>query len=429
MNKLKSIVNQFYSNNVISESVNISGRILLIIVFALISFTITFVSYVENPTGDEHRYLEFANNLTHGFYTVSSNINLWNGPGYPLFLAFFKLIGFQKLHLALLNPLLLTLTLFNLMRTVGIHHSNRFAIVFGVLFCLYVPMYSFLPKLLTEILTLYIITSLTYHIYKYTTNKKKKDLVLFGFYLGFLVLVKIIFWYVLIGVIIISILYFLIRKNSSLIISSGIAIIIVLPYLFYTYGLTSKVGYIGNSGGLSLYWMSTPYEKEYGDWHNYTFNDHQKLKNSDVIRSNHEEDYSRILKLNSIQRDQEFKKVAKKNIINNPLKYAKNISMNLGRLLLDSPKSYYYENGGFMKYFQNLFLFVIFLFIVGVNLLKWKRLVLTNALPLIIISLYLGLSLLVSSYARMFIVCVPVILLSLSYCTKSILKIDITFRN
>ena len=202
MNKLKSIVNQFYSNNVISESVNISGRILLIIVFALISFTITFVSYVENPTGDEHRYLEFANNLTHGFYTVSSNINLWNGPGYPLFLAFFKLIGFQKLHLALLNPLLLTLTLFNLMRTVGIHHSNRFAIVVGVLFCLYVPMYSFLPKLLTEILTLYIITSLTYQR------------------------------------------------------TSGIAIIIVLLNFD---GLTSKVGYIGNSGGLSLYWMSTPY--------------------------------------------------------------------------------------------------------------------------------------------------------------------------
>ena len=36
--------------------------------------------------GDAPRYLQFADNLLHGFYSDPQNINLWNGPGYPLIL-------------------------------------------------------------------------------------------------------------------------------------------------------------------------------------------------------------------------------------------------------------------------------------------------------------------------------------------------------
>ena len=38
-------------------------------------------------SGDDGRYLSFANNLLNGFYSLPKpNINLWNGPGYPLYL-------------------------------------------------------------------------------------------------------------------------------------------------------------------------------------------------------------------------------------------------------------------------------------------------------------------------------------------------------
>src|SRR5690348_11128528 len=37
--------------------------------------------------GDEGRYLQFAHNLLHGFYSPPPpDINLWNGPGFPVYL-------------------------------------------------------------------------------------------------------------------------------------------------------------------------------------------------------------------------------------------------------------------------------------------------------------------------------------------------------
>ncbi len=44
------------------------------------------------------------------------------------------------------------------------------------------------------------------------------------------------------------------------------ALIWCVPYLLMTYSLTGKPFYWGSSGGLSLYWMSTPYDTEMGDW-------------------------------------------------------------------------------------------------------------------------------------------------------------------
>ena len=55
-------------------------------------FLIAFIIYVViNPTdgkfGDQPRYLLYANNLVHGFYsTPAPNIWLINGPGYPIIL-------------------------------------------------------------------------------------------------------------------------------------------------------------------------------------------------------------------------------------------------------------------------------------------------------------------------------------------------------
>src|SRR5690349_1086566 len=39
------------------------------------------------PVGDEWRYLYYADNLLHGFYSPHDRVFLWNGPGYPLLLA------------------------------------------------------------------------------------------------------------------------------------------------------------------------------------------------------------------------------------------------------------------------------------------------------------------------------------------------------
>src|SRR6266851_5649506 len=62
----------------------------LLIVYAFVFFV------ASRPTleGDEPRYAEFATHLTHGYYSDRPDVNLWNGPGYPLVLA-----PFVALHL------------------------------------------------------------------------------------------------------------------------------------------------------------------------------------------------------------------------------------------------------------------------------------------------------------------------------------------
>jgi len=90
-----------------------------------------------------------------------------------------------------------------------------------------------------------------------------------GFYLGYLALTKIFFGYVLLVGGIFSLLV-LVMEEETPFKKNGFGLFPVpdpcLPYLFYTYQLTHKIFYWGDSGGLSLYAMSSPYPGELGDW-------------------------------------------------------------------------------------------------------------------------------------------------------------------
>ena len=57
--------------------------------------------------GDEGRYYEFANNLLNGYYSPPApNINLWSGPGYPIFLVPFVWLKMPLLVIKLANAFL-----------------------------------------------------------------------------------------------------------------------------------------------------------------------------------------------------------------------------------------------------------------------------------------------------------------------------------
>ena len=72
--------------------------------FLLLYLIICIVFAPHENVGDEGRYLYFANNLLSGFYSPPyPEINLWNGPGYPLFLAPFIFFELPLIALRLLN--------------------------------------------------------------------------------------------------------------------------------------------------------------------------------------------------------------------------------------------------------------------------------------------------------------------------------------
>ena len=54
--------------------------------FLVLYVVLVLVFHKDAMEGDEGRYVFFAENLSQGFYSPRDEINLWNGPGYPLVL-------------------------------------------------------------------------------------------------------------------------------------------------------------------------------------------------------------------------------------------------------------------------------------------------------------------------------------------------------
>ena len=107
-------------------------------------FFYSLIVYFQNKIilmGDEGRYLSFANNLLNGFYSPPPpDINLWNGPGYPLFLVPFVLAKLPLLVIRLANALLYYFSLLLVNKTLHRLLDPRQAFLCTMLFaCYYMP--------------------------------------------------------------------------------------------------------------------------------------------------------------------------------------------------------------------------------------------------------------------------------------------------
>ena len=374
--------------------------------------------------GDEPRYLEFANNLLKGYFTTKDNLNLWNGPGYPLFLAPFIKIGFDVNKLRLLNAFLQFISIVYLFKTlknwVSIKYAFGFTLFWGFYFIAYKEMLYVFTETLTSLLVVLI-------AYKITNSKKIIDYIFIGLLLGFLALVKIIFGYVILFCLGLFAIIFLLKKNIDYLKFAFVfmvAFIATLPYLFYTYNLTGRSFYWGNSGGMSLYWMSTPIETEYGDWNDSSFSaycnyDTTMPCNAKYFAKGHQADYDSIYKLNGILRDDAFKEKAIQNIKTYPVKYIKNIFANAGRLFFGIPNSYNFIRFQHLwRIIPNAFVFCIFLFSIVLGIRKFNKINSVFYFLLAILFAYLGLTLLVSAQQRQLYVVLPIIILWFAWISE-----------
>jgi hypothetical protein len=207
-----------------------------------------------------------------------------------------------------------------------------------------------------------------------------------------------------------------------------IALLVNLPYLMYTYGLTGKLFYWGNSGGQSLYWMSTPYADEYGDWKGPLVRGTVDMGNfnipgsEDSLQARHGKDYAYIYGLPVSDQDDAFKKIAVENIRSYPGKYVQNVVYNAGRLFFHYPFSYAVQRPKTLFVIPlNAVLFALMLFALGYSIRNIKQLPEPVQLIVLIVLLYIGLSLLVSAYSRMLTVIVPLLLFWYAYVLRETL--------
>jgi len=389
--------------------------------------------------GDEIRYVDFAHNIIHGFYSPPMpHINLWNGPGYPLVLLPFIALKIPVLYITLLNALYQYLAVVFLYKAIKLLANAKIALIACLLLAVYPNALAVLPILYTEAFTSLLVSALIYAITLSYSKRKIKYGLLAGFLLGYLTLTKVIFGYVLIIGLLICLVSLLFKSNrANLVLSLKILLVafaVTMPYLAYTWHLTGKAFYWGDSGGMSLYWMSTPYDHEYGDWKlpNLSNNQYPELYKSvetvAILKKNHSKEVNAILKHNELEQDALFKQAAMANVKKHPAKFAQNYYYNWSRMLFNFPYSYSYQDGAIVGNIIRGSL-ILWAIVIGAVLtfVNRRRLIYPVKFMLLITAVYLLLSGALSAYPRQLDVTVPALLFWLGFVAANMPKLSLKF--
>ncbi len=388
--------------------------------------------------GDEIRYVDFAKNLLHGYYSpFPAHINLWNGPGYPIILMPFVALHIPDIYTTLMNALYEYLAIVFLYKALGLVTNNKTALISAFLLAIYPNALSMLPILYTEAFTTFLVSLLVYFVTLYYVKGNNKYMIIAGLVFGFLTLTKIIFGYVIIICLLACLVSLLFKKNRAHYLKSLtillIAFSVTVPYLAYTYHITGKVLYWGNSGGMSLYWMSTPYEHEYGDWKvpNLSNNQYPTLFKSAegvaILKKNHSAELKAIIRNDEVKQDELFKQKAISNIKMHPLKFAGNYCYNFSRMLFNFPYSYSYQDGAILGNILigslTLWASLVCMVLTGLN---WRKIVFPVKFVLLIAGVYLLLSGALSAYPRQLNIIIPVLLFWVGYLVANT-KLNLKF--
>ena len=387
---------------------------------------VVLILYSNSFWGDESRYIMFANNLLQGFYSPGDEVYLWNGPGYPIVLVPFVFFELPWLAVKMLNALFLFMAILYFYSALRLYMKERYEMLFAYLLGIYPPFLRHIHQVLTEPFSVFLVCGFLYHFCNAHRKKEnsQSQILIASFYLGYLSLTKIFFGYVILAGLLFYLGLYIINKSVSFkksFLIYVLALFLCVPYLFYTYSQTGKIFYWGNAGGLSLYWMSTPYPGELGDWHM-----PKVIKDNPKQFENHKKLFDKLETMPSIQRDDELKRHALENISNNPLKYFTNWIANVGRLLFNYPYSFTEQKlSTFIYIIPNMFIVVIFVFCLFPAVLA-RRLIPHEIYSLLFFVLIaFGGSSLLSAYNRLFWPLVPLVIFWISFIIINVIRLEI----
>lgn len=412
---------------------------ILFLPFLILYVVIVIVFPTQGTWGDESRYLQLAQHLMNGYFSPPRpHIDLGNGPGYPLILIPFVALHLPLMCITLLNAILYYLSVVLLFKAMRELLSFRIALLFSLFWALFYNSYQYLPQILTEIFTSSLVIFLLYFViraFRLPPSKKEKIFVLIsGFLVGFLALTKPIFGYVILFVLPVILILWLTKRQSvsyrkSLIIMV-IAFITTLPYLLYTYHLTNKMFYWTSVGGNNIYWMTSPYQNEYGSWISYPVDSVNDLipGSKNKIDSLHQMDFEKLPNYKGLKQDDILKKIALDNIISHPVKFAENCISNVGRILFNFPFSYQAQSPRTLMRLPltGTVLFLV-LFCLIPTLINWKKIDYSIRFLLFIAIVYLGGSILGSAETRMFTIIVPILLTWIALIFTKTVKVKLKF--
>ncbi len=413
----------------------------LFLPFLILYIVIVFIFPTKGIHGDEGRYLMYAHNLLHGYYSSPPpDLDLSNGPGYPIVLIPFLALHLPLISITIFNAIFYYLSIVCLFEALSKVASFKMAFIISLFWGFYFNLYEYLPFVLTEVFTVFLVSLLILSLsnaFRVSNFRSSLKYIIFsGLIIGYLALTKPIFGYIIMSLII-GIAVLLITNSKSKNYRKSILILLIsllttTPYLIYTHRLTNRIFYWTTNGGNNLYWMSSPYEGEYGSWIQYPFSktvQSSRIPGSkEMIELNHQKDFDEIFKYKGVEQNDIYKKIVLRNIKSNPLKFLENCFSNVGRIIFNFPRSYELQRPGtLLRLPSNGIIIVLVLFCLIPTFMNWRKIPFLIRFLLFFTLLYLGGSVLVSAEPRMFTMVVPIFLFWIAYVIQKSTKVKLRF--
>lgn len=404
---------------------------LVLLPFLPLFIAVPFVGPAINPTlyGDEAGYLRLADNLVHGTFLTGRDDevtggedypNLWFGPGFPIVLAPLVALGLPVSLIRLLGPVLLFVAVIVFFAFMRLYVGPRAAIAAAAAFGLYLPFYTVLEHLHSETLALLLVVIMLYGTRRYLHEGGFQHLVVAGSSLGGLALTRVAFGWIVTALLAVALLWWVLRRGVAPRRFAGVccvALAVCVPWLVYTYSVTDRPLYWGSSGGLSLYWISSPFPGEHGDW--------QQARDvfTDPALAPHREFFRSLIGRPLVEQDESLVRAGLENIGTQPEEYAENVMANISRMWFDFPYSFRNERiAPLLFVVPNAVVLTALLVSLGLLFGRWQLLP-VEAIPFGLFALLtFTLHALLAAYPRMLFPIIPVLIwlvaLTLSRCVR-----------
>ena len=391
-------------------------RELALLLPLLALYVAAWAFFPERPD-DEASYVVLAERLTDGFYVTGDDDailnadpgspDLWFGPGLPALLAPLVAVDAPLSALRLTSAFVLFAAVLLMYVVARERWGPRVGLVAAYALGLYVPFLGLLSNLHSEVLAVLFVVVGMLGLARFLERGGLVWLAVGGAGLAGLALTRVAYGWVLTVALALLLIWWLARRSRS----SGraaavfaLALALCLPWLAYTYSKTDRLFVWGNSGSLSLYWMTSPYEGDLGDWHQ------AHLVFTDPDLQPHREFFESLRGLDLAEQNAEIEREALRNIADHPDAYAENVVANVSRLFFNSPYSRTQQQTNDVFYaLPNAILLGAAVFCVLVLVPRRRGLPSETGVFVLVASTAFALHVLVAAYPRMLAPIVPLL--------------------